>query len=273
VYTLRLSVWKDETSPIVRDYTVEMDASIEIRPLSAFSSIGGLLFSASPESLPGGSYQIEGAILSGKPLLEEAAWKSLPLAIALRASPLDRLELAGSLGVLARFGDDAMIQGGASAKWSFFQPGEGPAGLGTAAVFSYGWAKKGPYTAFGMGTGAGLSFPVSLRILQSPALDLLFSPGLLWAGGSGHPEGWIPRLAAGGGILFRYKSLSGGLSARWDYAPPGAADGSAGAAGPFMSALELKFSPSNLILSLSLGIWRQEDSTGGFFGLGLGVLY
>jgi hypothetical protein len=121
-----------------------------------------------------------------------------------------------------------------------------------------------------MGTGAGLSFPVSLRVLQSPALDLLFSPGLLWAGGNGHPEGWVPRLAAGGGILFRYKSFSGGLSAHWDYAPPGT---DAGGAGPFMSAVELKFSPSNLILSLSGGIWHWEDNTGGFFGLGLGVLY
>jgi hypothetical protein len=274
-YTLRLSVWGDEAAPFVRDYTAELDASIEIRPLSAFSATGGLFFSASPESLPGGSYQIESAILSGKPLLEEA-WKSLPLAITLRVSPLDRLELAGVFGVTARFGDDAPLQGGASAKWNFFRPGEGPAGLGAAAAVSYGWAGEGPYTAFGMGTGAGLLFPVSLRLLQSPALDLLFSPGLLWAGGSGYPESWVPRLAAAGGILFRHKSFSGGLSARWDYAPPAADDGnpaSAGAAGPFMSALELKFFPSSLIFSLFGGIWHYEDDTGGFFGLGLGVLY
>jgi hypothetical protein len=272
VYTLRLSVWKDEAAPLVWDYAVEVDASIEIRPLSAFSSTGGLFFSASPESLPGGSYQIEGAILAGKPLLEEAAWKNLPLAITLRASPLDRLELAGAFGVTARFDDDALVQGGASAKWSFFRPGEGLAGL--AAAFSYGWARKGPYTAFGMGTGAGLSLPVSLRILQSPALDLLFSPGLLWAGADGHPAGMVPRLAAAAGLLFRHKSFSGGLSARWDYAPPGAdGPGSAGTPGPFMSALELKFSPSSLILSLSGGIWHWENNTGAFFGLGLGVLY
>jgi hypothetical protein len=188
----------------------------------------------------------------------------------LRFSPLDRLELAGALGVMARFEDDALIQGGASVKWSFFQPGAGPAGLGTAAAFSYGWAKKGPYTAFGMGTGAGISVPLSLRILQSPALDLLFSPSLLWVGSNGYPEGLVPRLAAGGGLLFHYKSFSGGLSARWDYAPSGADDGGSG---PFMSALELKFFPSNLIFSLSGGIWYWKNSTGGFFGLGLGVLY
>jgi hypothetical protein len=273
-YTLRLSVWKDEAAPLVWDYAVEVDASIEIRPLSAFSSTGGLFFSASPESLPAGSYQIEGAILAGKPLLEQAAWKNLPLAITLRASPLDRLELAGAFGITAGFDDDALIQAGASVKWSFLQPGEGPAGLGTAAAFSYGWARYGPYTAFGMGTGAGLSFPVSLRILQSPALDLLFSPGLFWAGAGGRPEGVVPRLAAAGGLLFRHKSFSGGLSARWDYAPPGAdGPGSAGTPGPFMSALELKFSPSSLILSLSGGIWHWENNTGAFFGFGLGVLY
>jgi hypothetical protein len=267
-YTLRLSVWKDEAAPLVWNYAVEVDASIEIRPLSAFSSTGGLFFSASPESLPSGSYQIEGAILAGKPLLEETAWDSLPLATTLRASPLDRLELAGVFGVMAGSENDALIQGGASVKWSFFQPGESLAGL--AAAFSYGWARKGPYTAFGMGTGAGLSFPVSLRILQSPALDMLFSPGLFWAGDSGHPEGLVPRLAAGGGLLFHYKSFSGGFSVHWDYVPSDADDGGSG---PFMSALELKFSPSNLILSLSGGIWYWKNSTGGFFGIGLGVLY
>ncbi|MDR0404048.1 MAG: PEGA domain-containing protein [Treponema sp.] len=270
VYHLRLSVWQDETAPIVRDYSVELDASIEIRPLSAFSSVSGLFFSASPESLPKGSYQIEGAVLSGRPLLEGAAWKSLPLAITLRASPLDRLELAGSLGAGVRFGDSALLHGGASAKWSFFRPGESPAGF--AAAFSYGWAENGPYTAFGMGTGAGLSFPVSLRIFQVPAVDLLFSPGLLWAGGAGYPESWVPRLAAGGGILFRYKSFSGGLSARWDYAPP-SSDSSVEGPGPLMSALELKFFSSGLIFSLSGGIWHWKDNTGGFFGLGLGTLY
>ncbi|MDR2049163.1 MAG: PEGA domain-containing protein, partial [Treponema sp.] len=273
-YNLRLSVWQDEAAPIVRDYTVELDASIEIRPLSAFSSIGGLFFSASPETLPAGSYQIEGALLLGKSFFDGPAWKSLPLLITMRVSPLDPLELAGSLGVTARFGDDALLHGGASAKWAFSRPGEGPAGLGAAAAVSYGWSGKGPYTIFGMGTGAGLSFPVSLRVLQSPVLDLLFSPGLLWASDNGYPESLVPRLAAGGGILFRYKSFSGGLSARWDYAPPGSqADGASGAAGPFMSALELKFAPSNLIFSLSGGIWHWEDNTGGFFGLGLGVLY
>jgi hypothetical protein len=272
-YNLRLSVWQDEAAPIVRDYTVELDASIEIRPLSALSSIGGLFFSASPETLPAGSYQIEGALLFGKSFFDGPVWKSLPLVITMRASPLDRLELAGSLGITAQFGNDALLHGGVSAKWAFFRLGESPAGLG--AVVSYGWAGKGPYTIFGMGTGAGLSFPVSLRILQSPTLDLLFSPGFLWAGSSGHPESWVPRLAAGGGILFRYKSFSGDLSARWDYAPPDSqVDGAgSGASGPFMSAPELKFSPSNLIFSLSGGIWHWKDNTGGFFGLGLGVLY
>jgi hypothetical protein len=275
VYTLRLSVWQDQAAPVVREYTVETDSSIEIRPLSAFSSKGGLFFSASPESLPAGSYQIEGALLSGKPLLVQAAWKSLPMAMALRAAPLDRLELAGTIGVEARFGEDALLSGGASAKWTFFRPGESPAGLGAAV--SYGWAKNGPYTAFGMGTGLELSLPVSLRILQNPALDVLFSPGFLWAGGSGYPESGFPRLAAGGGLVFRYQSFSGGLSARWDYAPgPSAFDKNGrdfSGPGPFMSALELKFFASNLILSLSGGFWYWKNGAGGFFSAGFGVLY
>ncbi|MDR2142948.1 MAG: PEGA domain-containing protein, partial [Treponema sp.] len=271
-YTLRLSAWKDEAAPIVREYSVEKDAAIEIRPLSAFSSVGGLFFSASPESLPAGSYQIEGALLSGKPFLEKAVWQSLPLAIALRASPLDRLELAGSLGVEGRFGE-APLSGGASLKWTFFRPGQDPAGF--AAAVSYGWAKAGPYTSFGLGTGLGISFPLSLRIL--PAVDLLFGPGFLWAGGKGYPETGIPRLLASGGLLFRHKSFSGGLSARWDYAPgPSAFDKNGrdlSGSGPLVSALELKFAPSSLILSASGGIWYWKNDAGGFFSIGFGILY
>jgi hypothetical protein len=262
IYTLCLTVSGTTGLPETQKFAVELDASMEIRPLSAASSAAGLFFSPSPETLPAGSYQIEGLFLAGKPLFEEA-WKSLPLALALRFSFLDRLELAAALNLSPRFGTGAVWGGGASAKWTFVRPDTG--GFGAAAAFSYGWAAQGPFTAFGMGTGAALSLPVLLRILRIPAIDLMFSPGILWAGPHGYPEYPAPRIEASGGVLFSYKNVSGGVSARWDYAPAGA--------GPLMSALELKFFPSNCTFSLSGGLWYWHGVSGFFFGAGFGIMY
>lgn len=265
VYTLRLTVSGETGPPETREFAAELDVSMEIRPLSAASSTAGLFFSPSPETLPAGSYQIEGLFLAGKPLFEEA-WKSLPMALSLRFSFFDRLELAAALNLSPRFGAGAVWGAGASAKWAFVRPAAG--GFGAAASFSYGWAEQGPFTAFGMGTGAALSLPVSLRVLKIPAVDLMFSPGILWAGPRGCPEDPVPRIEAAGGVLFSYKNISGGVSLRWDYAPSGT-DG----AGPLMSALELKFFPANCTFSLSGGFWSRRGVSGLFFGAGFGIMY
>ena len=284
-YILRLSAWKEnEAEKINAEFPVQVDTSITMRPLTVASSSPGLMFVPSAEALPAFSYQIEGTLLAGKPLLQKA-WESLPFAVGLRVSFLDQLEAAVVLNASPGFTGDSEWGAGASVKWVFFQPRNSrgdPAGaslldsFGLAAEVSYGWSTIGPYTAFGMGTGAGLRFPFMYRPISGEtsrsgnySFDVLLSPLVLWAGEEGYPNTKVPRLGIEGGALFSYGSIAAGVSIRWDYAPD--AEGS----GPLVSALEFKFFPSNFVVSLFGGFWHLPDgkNTGVFFGAGLGILY
>jgi len=285
-YTLRINAWKDDkTEQQSVELSVQVDSSITMRPLGIASSTAGLLLVPVPEALPAFSYQIDGSIMAGKPLLRKA-WKSLPFAIGLRVSFLDNLEAALVFNALPEFSGDNEWGVGASLKWVFFRPlnsKDTDAGftdaLGMAAVLSYGWATNGPYTAFGMGTGAGLRLPVLYRLLQGNtktaslySFDLLLSPLVLWASEKGYPDSSVPRLGIEGGALFSYGSIAAGLSVRWDYAPKAEKSNSKG---PVVSALEFKFSPSSFVLSVSGGFWYLPDAkeSGAFFGIGLGIMY
>ncbi|MDR2471383.1 MAG: PEGA domain-containing protein, partial [Treponema sp.] len=272
LYTLRLSVWEEgsagdrtgtgaEFSGTNRvELSLALDGSLEVRPLSTAALSPGLFFAPSPETLPPLSYQIEGMLLGGKPLLR-SAWETLPFAAGIRVSPLDRLEAAAAFNAAPHFSGGAEWGAGASVKWVFLKPGV----LGAAAEIAYGWAGgnpgAGPYSSFGMGTGLALRLPLSYRPLSGDgaageagdalrgfagrpwSLDLLASPLFLWAGGRGRPDGVVPRLGLEGGALFSYGGIAAGLSLRWDYAPV-SEDASLEGSGPLQAALEIKFMPS-----------------------------
>jgi len=289
-YTIRISAWDhNETEKHTADLAVLVDSSMEIRPLAIGSSVSGLLLAASPETLPTLSFQIEGSLLAGKPLLSDA-WEGLPFAVAFRFSPLDDLELAAAFSSYPRFHADTEWGAGASLKWRFRKPlpGTGVGPLGAALALSYGWASSGPYTPLGMGTGAALRLPLSYRIYQGAntegtqsgsgaSLDLLLSPLILWAGEQGYPDSMIPRLGVEGGFLFTYRSIAVGLSCRWDYqigTENSDADAGLGLGpGPLVSALELKWIPSNFYVSFWGSYWYWENTPGAFFGLSIGVVY
>jgi hypothetical protein len=278
-YTIRISAWavlagSEEAAVKSAELSVELDSSLEIRPLSIASAQGGLLFAPSPESLPRGSYQISALLEAGKPPGEAVSFASLPLALALRFAPVERLEISAALNVTPRFFQASGVVlwgGGASVKWTIAAPGKGPAGLGAALSLAYGWAGGGPYTSFGLGTGLNLSFPVSMRFTPADVtVDLILSPFLLWAGSSGHPDSAAPRPGAGAGLLLRYGAFGGGLSLRWDFDPKELKSG------PLVSALEFSYLlPANVILSASGGVWLDQSGVwgGAFFGLGLGFMY
>ncbi|MCL1815622.1 MAG: PEGA domain-containing protein [Treponema sp.] len=279
-YLLRLSAWDEETNDRQSaEFPVLADSSIIMRPLTMVSSSSGLLLVPSPEALPAFSYQIEGNLLAGRPLLREA-WESLPFAVGLRVSFLDNLEAAAVFNAAPGFSGGTEWGIGASIKWIFFHPRKGFSGfadaLGMAAVLSYGWATAGPYTAFGMGTGAALRLPMMYRPVSGEtakrgnySFDLLLSPFFLWAGEKGYPDSIIPRLGMEGGALFTHGNIAAGLSLRWDYVPE------EGSSGPLVSALEFKFFPSSFVVSLTGGFWYLPDGKqgGAFFGAGLGIMY
>ena len=281
-YVIRLSAWDNsETEKQGSELSIQVDSSIAMRPLSLASSVAGLFLVPSPEALPAFSYQVDGSIIAGKPLLQ-GAWKTLPFAIGIRVSFLDKLEAAFAFNAMPGFQGDHDAGAGASLKWVFFRPPGIQTGdksfsgsFGMAAELSYGWATTGPYTAFGMGTGAGMRLPLLYRLMQGTAstgnysFDVLFSPLFLWASEEGYPDSLLPRLGIEGGALFTYGNIGAGISLRWDY------DTRAQNSGPFVSALEFKFFPSSFVISLSGGFWFLPDKneTGGFFGVGMGIMY
>jgi hypothetical protein len=301
-YTLRITVWAASVPAAAEprietkaELTAELDSSLEIRPLSIPAAEGGLLFGPSPEVLPKGSYQVSGLVLLGKPLEEASYLDSLPLALAFRFSPLDRLEFAAALNVNPRFSGTTLWGGGASAKWLLI-PGQGRDSKGpdfkVAASLSYGYFRDtlntGYQTPFGMGKGLNLSLPLSLRFTPSKGtagekpekppdssplnLDLLFTPRLLWAGTRGYPDSFIPRPGAAAGLLFQYGPAGGGLSLQWDF------DTRKKASGPLVSTLEFSYlTRTNIILFASAGGWLGQENgvwrQGAFFGLGLGFMY
>ncbi|GHV85860.1 hypothetical protein AGMMS50230_14680 [Spirochaetia bacterium] len=326
MYTVRISAWGDNPDPVTvaastanssaasavstgtngetqrrqAEFAVLVDSSIEIRPLTLSAVSPGLFFAPSPEVLPAFSYQIEGMLLAGKPLMKEA-WESLPYAAGIRFSFMDNLEAAlafnsspgfkGSKGNRGSFGNrgssledsrGAAEWGiGGSLKWVFRKPNSGGTlgGLGMAAELAYGWYTSGPYSPFGMGAGPALRLPLSYRLRDTeggkklPSLDLFLSPLVLWAGEGSYPKSAIPRFGIEGGALLVYRSISAGLSLRWDYAPGTETGSTISGSGPVVSALEFKFFPSNFVISLLGGFWHWKDTTGGFFGAGFGIIY
>jgi len=290
-YTIRISAWDlGETKRQTADLAVLVDSSTEIRPLAIGSSVPGLLLAASPETLPALSFQIEGSLLAGKPLLGDA-WEGLPFAVGLRFSPLDNFEFAAAFSSYPRFYADPEWGAGASLKWRFRKPlsgtGQFMEPLGAALAFSYGWASRGPYTPLGMGTGAALRLPLSYRLFQSAnandsqnmsggagaSFDVLLSPLILWAAEQGYPDSGVPRLGVEGGALFSYRSIAAGLSLRWDYQIGTENSDADAGSGPIVSALEVKWMPSNFYVSLWGSCWYLKNNPGAFFGLSIGVVY
>jgi hypothetical protein len=294
-YTLRIKAWaapgaEEPKGPHESraELTLELDSSLEIRPLAVPAAQGGLLFSPSPEVLPRGSYQLSGLVFLGRPPGEAAYLDSLPLALALRFSPLDRLEFAAALNVNPRFDGTTLWGGGASVKWMFHRGRNADSpDFKAAASLSYGYfrdaLKGGHQTPFGMGRGLNLSFPLSLRFVPSRAakaganpedsppliLDLLFTPRFFWAGTGLYPDSYIPRPGAAGGIMFQYGPAGGGLSLQWDFSLEEKSPG------PLVSALEFSYlTRKNIILFASAGAWKNGAwHRGAFLGLGLGFMY
>jgi hypothetical protein len=253
------------------EMTAHIDSSLNIYPLSLTALVSGLFFSPLPETIPRGSFQIDGSLLFGRALAAGDAWGALPFAAALRFSPVESLEMAAALNVTPYFDEAAGSALGGSLKWAFAKPKTG-AGLGAAAALSYAWANAGTFTPFGAAVGLAFSLPLSWRLGNS--LSLALSPGALWTGEEGYPAEAAPRLLLSGGLLFRRPTLTAGFSLQsrllvvpTDREDPGF--------GPLMAAGEARFfpPPSNMVFSLMGGAWADHGRYGGFGGIGIGLIY
>lgn len=271
-YTITIeteSIPWDDQLPIkqVLHFSAEVDSSLQIFPLSMSSAKSGLLFVAGTDILPKGSYQLDALMLFGKPLNAEKAWSNLPFAFSFRISPLDFLETAVTLNVTPEFGKETIIGAGGSVKWRILSRKNDGLPLGLAAVVSYGWAQEGPITPFTMGTGLELAIPVSWTF--GDVLSASLAPGLLWSGPLGFPESGVPSGILSAGISYRRSVFNSGISLRTEYFFENGTN-----LGPITLGGEIKFfpQPSVFVLSAMAGIVYQNNSWGGFGGIGIGFI-
>lgn len=270
-YTIKIdteSIPWDNKPPTKQNlgFFVEVDSSIQIFPETMASAKSGLFFAPGTEILPQGSFQFDTLMLFGKPPTAANAWSNLPFAFSFRVSPLDFLEMVLSLNVTPHFGADTIVGVGGSAKWKIISKTD-KLPLGLAAVLSYAWAQEGHITPFAMGTGADISMPVSWSFGDSLAIFL--APALLWAGESGFPNSGIPNLVAASGLSFRQSIFNSGLSVRTEYLFDNGIK-----LGPLSIAGEIKFfpAPSVFVFSAMAGITYENNSWGGFGGIGIGFI-
>ena len=258
-----------------------IDYSLDIFPLTLTGGIPGLLFAPVPAALPAGSFQIEAALFFGsfsapeRSVLQAAdkAFSLLPFEAGLRFSPVDRFELSAAFNMNPGFGDGDDAGGeswgfSGSAKYVFLK---GSVPLEMAAGISYAWAQSGGEVPLGAGRGGGLYLPMSLN---AGMMKVIFSPGLRWPG----PDDPIPRLLLSAGALFRWNWLTVGLSLRpeLDFSTAGDRAGVSFAEKTralYGAEIKLYPPPSNLVYTFSGGVWQRGSSTGGFGGIGIGLLY
>jgi hypothetical protein len=250
------------------EMTVTIDSSMNIYPLSSSAGNSGLFFSPLPDILPRGSFQIDGNLLFGKVIPAGDGRIALPFAIALRTSPLDRLEMTAALNITPYFDAGAVPGVGGTLKW-VFKKSRADSPLGLALGISYAWAREGTVTPFGTTAGGSVSLPLAWQIGSN--LSLAVSPAVLWTGEEGYPAESIPRFLFSGGILFRQPFFTTGLSLRSEYI----FQESAVDFGPLMAAAEIRFfpPPSNMVFSLLGGGWFKDGQGGGYGGIEIGVIY
>jgi hypothetical protein len=259
----------DDSEPAAQRAEIHaaIDSSIKIHPLSVLSGIGGLFFAPLPEIIPLGSFQIEGSFLFGRAPVSGEAWASLPFGAAFRLSPIENFEIAAAVNALPKFDAGAVYGAAGSVKWRFL-PSLYP--LDIAAGLSYGWTQEGALTPFGAGAGLELFLPLAYS--PWPHFSFAVTPALIWTGEEGYPTEGAPRVLLSGGVFFTYGFVTAGLSFRSEYRFGGETGFHPG---PFMAGLECRIfpPPSNLFFNVLAGFWFEGAETGGYGGVGIGLIY
>ncbi|MDR2941253.1 MAG: PEGA domain-containing protein [Treponema sp.] len=238
----------------------EINYSISIFPLSLSSGLSGLVFSPLPNVLPAGSFQIEGSIFAGN-FNGEKIFSVLPFTAGIRVSPFNRLEISSVFNINPHFSAKAGWGVSGSAKFNILNGNGFP--LAFAGGFSYSWADENGNAPLNSGKGIGIYAPLSLELEK---VSLAFSPGAFWRG----PSGSIPELLLSTGILYRGGRFSAGVSARAEF------DFAGNALNPkILAGTEWRYSPmlSNMVFLCQFGMWTQNGNTGGYGGMGIGVIY
>jgi len=244
----------------------EINYSAGIFPQSADSGFSGLVFTPSPAVLSAGSYQFSASLLTGSfPAASQNnahdAAVIFPFKIDMRISPIKNLEITAAFNINPYLEDQTGWGLSGSAKYIFFNGENFP--LAFAAGFSYSWAGKNGEYPVSPGKGAQLILPFSLELKP---FFLIFCPAAFWRG----PEGFIPELHLGAGILYRGGFLNAGLSYRCEF---NLENKDINDTAKHLAGAEFHITISNLVISLRGGIWSKSGQSGGFGGTGVGLIF
>ena len=140
--------------------------------------------------------------------------------------------------------------------------------MGAAAGTVISWTGKTGLTPFGMASGVELFFPFNVDMGR--LFSFVLTPAALWTGDEGFPWEPAPRLLVSGGLLMRTAYVSAGISFRCE-------NNFTGSPWPPYTLIgaEVKIfpPPSSFVFSVIGGIWVRDNDTGGFGGLGIGIIH
>jgi hypothetical protein len=247
--------------------TIRVDSTLDETPLSLGSGLAGLFYVPVPDAQTRGDFQIETSIVLGKPPGENRGFDTLPFSVSLSLSPVDRWQLAAAVNMRPNKDGAVGLAAAGSVKREFLKSeGFVPE---AAVIIAYGWVKSSFISAFGIKSGVQLNVPFSWRLGRRISLHI--APAVLWTGRDGYPREPIPRVAASGGLLCRFRLFSAALS--FQTINTLAADVEEFC--PAAISAELRFMPprSNLNLGLLAGGFFNGDNRGGYGGFSIGVLF
>jgi hypothetical protein len=260
-YTLRIEAEDPAGTAVSAALEAELDSSFHIIPSQTSAAVPGLSWAPGARLNPPPSWQVEGTMLFGKPVREEA-WQSLPFAVSLSASVFERLEIGAAVNMTPRFEGKTPFSPGLSLKLGILGAGGRTAPLGLALGLRYGFSDGEELSPFGLPSGTEFFLPFSVesdRLFAKTTVSLLLVPALWFRELSKSPLGVVS-----GGLAFRRSPLSAGLSLR--------AESPFGSPRRVMAGGEIKFFPSMVVFSLSGGVWFESSRRGFYGGIGIGVI-
>ena len=244
----------------------EIDYSINIFPVTLLSGKSGLAFTPLPDVLPKGSYQIEAIILYGKFILpsdftktQELIFSGFPFGIGARCVFFNYLETSVFFNINPQYNNTGFGITG-SVKYNVLG-GDLPISL--SAGISYTFANENGEAPLSPGRGIGIFAPFST---DWHSFKFILTPEIFWRG----PQDFIPSILLSAGVLYSGGWFNAGVSMRTEFdftENSGSPKLLAGAEGRFYPP------PSNLFFSVLGGMWTKDSCTGGYGGVGIGLIY
>ncbi|MDR1178392.1 MAG: PEGA domain-containing protein, partial [Spirochaetaceae bacterium] len=159
-YTLRIEAEDSSGTAASAVLEAELDSSFHIIPSQTSAAVSGLSWAPGAALNPPLSWQVEGTMLFGRPVREDA-WQSLPFAVALGVSAFERLEIGAAANMTPRLEGKTPFAPGLSLKLGILRAGSraGQVPLNLALGLRYGFFDGEELSPFGLPSGPEFFLP------------------------------------------------------------------------------------------------------------------